>query len=110
MSDLIETRERAAMFEKRKRIQDRNLLDEVKTKTCIVCGRWPTDPAHVRSVGAGGDDTKSGVIPLCREHHRESHDKGWVRCCDKYDSLKNHLDSLGWHVVDYFGLRKLSRK
>ena len=35
----------------------------------------PSDPAHVRSRGAGGKDW-ANVVPLCNRHHRQSHDVG----------------------------------
>jgi hypothetical protein len=41
---------------------------------CCVCARRPSDPAHVRSRGAGGTD--SDCVPLCSRCHREQHDKG----------------------------------
>lgn len=44
---------------------------------CLVCGKRPSDPAHVRSRGAGGRD-RGNVIPLCRDHHREQHQHGWA--------------------------------
>lgn len=34
----------------------------------------PSDPAHVRSRGAGGDD--SDTVPMCRKHHTEQHATG----------------------------------
>lgn len=35
----------------------------------------PSDPAHVRSRGAGGKDW-ANVVPMCRRHHRQMHDVG----------------------------------
>jgi hypothetical protein len=32
------------------------------------------DPAHVRSVGSGGDDADDNLVSLCRLCHRASHD------------------------------------
>lgn len=43
---------------------------------CAACGSPPpSDPAHVRSRGAGGDDSQ--VIPLCRRCHIRQHARGW---------------------------------
>lgn len=40
-----------------------------RTLPCCVCKRRPpSDPAHVRSRGAGGKD-RGNVIPLCRTCH-----------------------------------------
>ena len=59
------------------------LADFCRTQPCIVgmCfGR--TEPHHVRSRGAGGDDIRGkgghgNVVPLCRTHHSEGHTIGW---------------------------------
>jgi len=43
---------------------------------CCVCSQLPpSDPAHVRSRGAGGKDA-ANVAPLCRRHHIEQHALG----------------------------------
>lgn len=42
---------------------------------CVACGRRPpSDPAHVRSRGAGGTD--SDAVPLCRGCHQAQHVEG----------------------------------
>lgn len=57
---------------KRKRIVDKKFLKSLKSKTCLTCGSIPpSDPSHMTSVGAGGDDTKENVIPQCRRCHQE---------------------------------------
>lgn len=42
---------------------------------CICFAPPPSDPAHVRSRGAGGRD-RENVVPLCRSHHCEQHQVG----------------------------------
>lgn len=47
-----------------------------RTMDCCACGRpGPSDPAHVRSRGAGGRD-KGNIVPLCRPCHNLQHAKG----------------------------------
>jgi hypothetical protein len=41
---------------------------------CLICGRWPVDPAHVIKRSRGSDDRKN-LVPLCREHHTEQEGK-----------------------------------
>lgn len=48
--------------------------ETIRELPCCVCGARPSDPAHVRSRGAGG--TAKDLVPLCRWHHRECHDQG----------------------------------
>lgn len=42
---------------------------------CLVCGRGPSDAAHVKSRGSGGG-YRDNLVPLCREHHTEQHQIG----------------------------------
>lgn len=62
-----------------------DLADVVRTLPCCVagCTRGPSDPAHVHSRGAGGhawikvgEQLVGNLAPLCREHHREQHQRG----------------------------------
>jgi hypothetical protein len=56
-------------------------------KKCCVCGK-PADLHHVQSVGSQGYRDKINhigmdALPLCREHHTESHSKGqmdFIKC------------------------------
>lgn len=67
------------MFWKKKRIEDRALLDEVARQPCLICGKRPSDPDHIISRGAGGDDTAENVWPLCRKCHSRRHSIGLTR-------------------------------
>lgn len=81
-------------FPKSKRIKNRELLNYVKHLRCAACGSEPeggVDPAHIRSVGAGGDDTWMNLLPLCRWCHRRQHDKGWVWFAGNYPHIKYEL-------------------
>jgi hypothetical protein len=83
---------------KKKRITNRQLLDTYHGMFCLVCYRCPSDPCHIKSVGAGGDDTEDNLIPLCREHHIEQHKIGWVTFVKKYSTLLNILNEMGWVI------------
>jgi len=37
---------------------------------CLVCGRRPSDPAHLVPQRLGGCSRPECVVPLCRTHHR----------------------------------------
>lgn len=45
-----------------------------KRLPCTICRACPSEVAHVRSRAAGG--TAADTVPLCRQHHRESHAMG----------------------------------
>src|SRR5688500_1174103 len=86
------------VLEKPKRVVDFDLLYRTKQDGCSVCGRRPADPAHIKSRGAGGPDLKENVIPLCRQHHSEQHQRGWIRFIQKYFHIRLKLEALGWEI------------
>jgi 5-methylcytosine-specific restriction endonuclease McrA len=61
---------------KPRRIENREILDEIKRQACLGCGAPESDPSHVTSVGAGGGDTEENVMPLCRRCHSQWHSQG----------------------------------
>ena len=87
---------------KRIRIRDRKLLDKVKLGKCLVCRNPVTDPCHIRSRGAGGDDTDSNLIALCRACHSEQHTLGWRKFCERHPRVQEVLKEKGW-VIDNNG-------
>ena len=62
-----------------KRLRDKAHLKFVATQPCLVCGRQPADPHHLRfaqprAIGLKVSD--EFTVPLCRGHHRELHQTG----------------------------------
>lgn len=57
------------------RVRDESVLDWARNRgECEVCGRVrPTEPHHLRSVGAGGGDEWSNICAVCRECHDRAH-------------------------------------
>jgi hypothetical protein len=48
-------------------------------QACLVCGRRPSDPHHLRfaqSPALGRKVSDEFTVPLCRVHHREIHRYG----------------------------------
>jgi hypothetical protein len=59
-----------------RRHRDRKHLRFVPGQPCIVCGRQPCDPHHLRFAQARGLGQKVSdefTMPLCRAHHRQLH-------------------------------------
>jgi hypothetical protein len=61
------------------RERDRDHLRFVAAQPCLVCGRIPSDPHHIkfaeqRAMGRRVSDRFT--VPLCRLHHRELHRRG----------------------------------
>ena len=64
-----------------RRIRDRDHVRHVAKQPCLVCGRQPSDPHHLRftqSRALGRKVSDEFTVPLCRGHHREVH-----RCGDE---------------------------
>lgn len=93
------------MLKKPKRIVDQDVLQKYREARCLVCG-VSSEPAHVRSRGAGGDDVDYNILALCREHHSQSHAIGWPKFCNRYPKVYDELIKNGW----IFNNNKLVRK
>ena len=88
------------MFAKKKRIKNRALLDYIKSFPCEVCGRGDCDPAHLKTVGSGGDDTLSNVISQCRRCHAEQGVIGIQTWFKKYgERINNERRFRGWPKI-----------
>jgi Rad52/22 family double-strand break repair protein len=62
-----------------KRLRDKAYLKFVASQPCLVCGRQPSDPHHLRfaqprAIGLKVSD--EFAVPLCRGHHRQLHQAG----------------------------------
>jgi hypothetical protein len=66
------------------RVRDKDHLKFVSRQACLVCGRAPSDPHHLRFTQAralGRRVSDEFTVPVCRIHHRELHrhadEKAW---------------------------------
>ncbi len=65
-----------------KRLRDKQHLRFIARQPCLVCGREPCDPHHLRFAqqrGLGQKVSDEFTVPLCRAHHRELHRAGKER-------------------------------
>ena len=61
------------------RRRDKAHLRFVATQPCLICGRTPSDPHHLRFLqprAIGRKVSDEFTVPLCRIHHRELHHGG----------------------------------
>jgi hypothetical protein len=68
-------------FPEPRRIRDRDHIRHIIKQPCLICGRRPSDPHHLRfaqSRALGRKVSDEFTVPLCRTHHREVH-----RCGDE---------------------------
>ena len=64
-----------------RRLRDHEHVRFVAKQPCLICGRNPSDPHHLRFVqrqALGRKVSDEYTVPLCRAHHRELH-----RCGDE---------------------------
>ena len=62
-----------------KRLRDKAHLKFVVSQPCLVCGRQPSDPHHLRFAqprALGLKVSDEFTVPLCRGHHRQLHQIG----------------------------------
>jgi hypothetical protein len=74
-------------FPEPRRIRDRDHIRHVMNQSCLICGRRPSDPHHLRlaqSRALGRKVSDEFTVPLCRTHHREIH-----HCGDESSWWKN---------------------
>jgi ERF superfamily len=59
-----------------RRLRDKDHLKYVASQCCLICGRQPCEPHHVRfaqKLAFGRKVSDEFTVPLCRLHHRELH-------------------------------------
>ena len=59
-----------------RRVRDREHVRFVAKQPCLICGRRPSDPHHLRFTqhrALGRKVSDEFTVPLCRGHHREVH-------------------------------------
>lgn len=71
--------------QRRPRLIDNRHVRFVKRLSCVICGKRPVDPAHLRACNPLVGKRETGVSekpsdhwlsPLCREHHEAQHAMG----------------------------------
>jgi ERF superfamily len=61
------------------RERDRNHPRFVASQPCLICGRAPSDPHHIKFAehrAMGRKVSDKFTVPVCRLHHRELHQRG----------------------------------
>src|SRR5262249_52670686 len=62
-----------------RRFRDKAHLAFVAAQPCVVCGKRPVDPHHIRFAqkqSLGRKVSDEFTVPLCRSHHRALHRSG----------------------------------
>jgi hypothetical protein len=78
-STVIKIEKRMPRFGEVRRHRDKTHLRFVALQPCLLCGRSPSDPHHLRFAqprALGRKNSDEFVVPLCRTHHRQNHQVG----------------------------------
>ena len=62
-----------------RRLRDKAHLKFIAAQPCLICGRQPSDPHHLRFAqprALGLKVSDEFTVPLCRGHHRQLHQAG----------------------------------
>jgi DNA recombination protein Rad52 len=62
-----------------RRLRDKAHLKFIASQPCLICGRRPSDPHHLRFTqprAIGRKVSDEFTVPLCRGHHRQLHQSG----------------------------------
>lgn len=86
------------MISKPSRKRSEKILEIVRKQPCVVTKRTPSDPAHIRSRGAGGPDELWNLMPLSRSMHSLQHRLGWKRMSEKFVGVSVYLKTAGWTI------------
>ena len=70
-------------YPKNKRGLDPDYVKHIRSQPCLVCGKTPCDGHHTKTKATFGNDYER--VPLCREHHSESHQIGQATFQKKYN-------------------------
>jgi hypothetical protein len=95
-TEYLATADRSALkFGHTPRRRNKAHLKFVASQPCLLCGRQPSDPHHLRFAqpqALGRKVSDEFVVPLCRTHHREVHrigrEAGW------WKAVKPEIDPL----------------
>jgi hypothetical protein len=80
-SETTEIDKSVLSFPETRRLRDKVHIKWVSKRPCLICGRQPSDPHHLRFAqprALGRKVSDEFIVPLCRTHHREVH-----RCSDE---------------------------
>jgi hypothetical protein len=83
--------EAVTVISKPVRDRDREHLKFVAAQPCLVCGRTPSDPHHIKFAEQRAMARKVSdrfTVPICRLHHRELHRRGNERAGKAKGSIR----------------------
>lgn len=72
----------SVLRQKKPRQHNTNHLAFIRSLPCVICGKRPCDPAHLRSAnprygkratGMAEKPSDKWTVPLCRQHHDDQH-------------------------------------
>jgi hypothetical protein len=87
---------RSLSLQKKRRIVDKSLIEDIEGFPCIHCGVQADEFHHVKHKGSGGPDLHHNLMPICRVGHQEIHKIGLSKMANKYETIHQWLINWGW--------------
>jgi len=92
------------MFQKNKRIINKNLTNSYQGKRCRICSSTKGSSGHhLKSKGSGGPDVHNNLICLCLKHHNEIHKSGLMKFSKDNPKIVKILIEKCWDYCDFNG-------
>lgn len=87
------------------------MYQSLKNRSCAICG-LPADVHHVDTIGMGNDRNDidhrdKRLIALCRVHHQEAHNMGWLSFSEKWHVKGIKLDRQTLHDLGIMTYRRM---
>ncbi len=81
---------------------NKELLKSYQSMPCCICGTsYQVSAHHIKTKGAGGDDSEWNLIPICHSHHVGIHQLGLNQFINRYYRLRIILNKKGWKFDSY---------
>ncbi len=77
--------------------------------SCLVCG-CESEKHHIKTRGAGGDDSEYNLMDLCRIHHTEVHSLGLTTFANKYEQVNKWLLKYNWEFNEFLNKWRRAEK
>lgn len=75
-----------------------SIHNRIRALPCTACFKTPpSDPDHLSTRGAGGENSEENLWPLCRKCHTERHKIGLTSFTAKYEQCQATLLLKGWY-------------
>ena len=80
---------------KKQKWSDQYIQYWINYPNCEICYSYSSAPAHIKSRGAGVNDSENNLLSLCLSCHTKQHTQGWAWVISQAPFLKEKIQL--WH-------------